>query len=55
MKNLKRITLLVVATSLAAVGLSTQAETVAKKVVSDLNAKDSGSILMTIYCVIAQR
>jgi len=55
MKNAKRITLLVVATSLAALGLTTQAETIAKKVVSDLNAKDSGSILMTIYCVVSNR
>jgi hypothetical protein len=42
--------LLIVATSLAAVGLTVQAETIVKKVVSDLNTQDSGSILMTIYC-----
>lgn len=51
MKNTKRMILLVVATSLAAVGLTTQAETISKMVVSDLNADDSGSILMTIYCL----
>jgi hypothetical protein len=44
--------LLVVATSLAAVGLTTQAETISKMVVSDLNASDSGSILMTVYCLL---
>jgi len=52
MKKMKRIILLVTATSLAAVGLTTQAETISKLVVSDLNAADSGSILMTIYCMI---
>lgn len=52
MKKTKRMILLVAATSLAAVGLTTQAETISKMVVSDLNASDSGSILMTIYCMI---
>jgi hypothetical protein len=51
MKKTKRMILLVVATSLAAVGLTTQAESISKLVVSDLNAADSGSILMTIYCL----
>lgn len=55
MKNAKRTILLVVATSLAVVGLTGQAEIFAKKAVPDLNAKDSGSILMTIYCVVSQR
>jgi hypothetical protein len=52
MKKTRRIILLVLATSLATVGLSTQAETISKLVVSDLNGPDSGSILMTIYCMI---
>jgi hypothetical protein len=52
MKKTKCIILLVVATSLAAMGLTTQAETISKLVVSDLNAADSGSILMTIYCLL---
>jgi hypothetical protein len=44
--------LLVVATSLAAIGLTTQAKTISKVVVSDLNADDAGGILMTLYCII---
>jgi hypothetical protein len=52
MKKTKRMILLVVATSLAAAGLTAQAETISKLVVSDLNNSDSGSILMTIYCMI---
>lgn len=55
MKKTKRMILLVVATVLAAIGLTAQAETLSKMVVSDLNAADSGSILMTVYCVISQR
>lgn len=51
MKKTKRMILLVVATSLAAIGLTTQAETIAKSVVSDLSANDSGGILMTLYCI----
>jgi len=48
-----RIILLVAATSLAAVGLTAQAETITKKVVPDLSLKDSGSLLMTIYCLVS--
>ena len=55
MKKTKRMILLVVATSLAAIGLTTQAETITKAVVSDLNAGDSGSLLMTIYCLFGDR
>ncbi|MFO7724134.1 MAG: hypothetical protein R6V45_01180 [Oceanipulchritudo sp.] len=51
MKKTKRMILLVVATSLATVGLTTQAESISKLVVSDLSAPGSGSILMTIYCM----
>ena len=50
MKHTKRILILVVAICLASVGLNAQAETVSKKVIKDLNNKDSGSILMSIYC-----
>jgi len=52
MNNTKRILLLVLAICLAAVGLNAQAETISKKVIKDLNAKDSGSILMSIYCAV---
>jgi hypothetical protein len=52
MKNIKRILILVVAICLASLGLNAQAETVSKKVIKDLNTKDSGSILMSIYCII---
>jgi hypothetical protein len=52
MKKTKRMILLVVATSLAAVGLTIQAETISKMVVSDLHSTDSGSILMTVYCLL---
>lgn len=44
--------ILVVAICLASVGLNAQAESVSKKAIKDLNAKDSGSILMSIYCII---
>ena len=52
MRNMKRILILVVAICLASVGLNAQAETVSKKVIPDLSAKDSGSILMSIYCML---
>lgn len=52
MKNIKRILILVVAICLASVGLNAQAETVSKKVIKDLNTKDSGTILMSIYCMV---
>ena len=52
MKNIKRILILVVAICLASVGLNAQAETVSKKVIKDLSAKDSGAILMSIYCIV---
>ena len=52
MKNIKRILILVVAICLASLGLNAQAETVSKKVVKDLNNKSSGSILMSIYCIV---
>jgi hypothetical protein len=52
MKNITRILILVVAICLASVGLNAQAETVSKMVIKDLNTKDSGSILMSIYCMV---
>jgi hypothetical protein len=52
MKHTKRMLILVVAICLASVGLNAQAESVSKKAIKDLNAKDSGSILMSIYCLI---
>jgi len=52
MKKTKRILILIVAICLAAVGLNAQAESVSKKVIKDLNARDSGSILMSIYCIV---
>ena len=52
MKHTKRILILVVAICLASVGLNAQAETVSKKAIKDLNQKDNGSILMSIYCIL---
>lgn len=52
MKHTKRILILVVAICLASVGLNAQAESVSKKVIKDLNNKDHGSILMSIYCAL---
>ena len=52
MKDMKRIVILLVAICLAAVGLNAQAESVSKKAIPDLKAKDSGGILMSIYCII---
>ena len=52
MKHTKRILILVVAICLASVGLNAQAESVSKKAIKDLNAKDNGSILMSIYCLV---
>jgi len=52
MKHTKRILILVVAICLASVGLNAQAESVSKKVIKDLNNKDNGSMLMSIYCLV---
>jgi hypothetical protein len=52
MKKSKHIIILATAICLASVGLNAQAENVSKKVIKDLNAKDSGSILMSIYCML---
>ena len=54
MKKTKCILILAVATCLAVVGLTSQAEIVSKKAIPDLNAKDSGSLLMTIYCILGR-
>jgi hypothetical protein len=54
MKNTKRILILAVATCLAVVGLTSQAEIVSKKAIPDLNAKDAGSLIMTIYCIFSR-
>ncbi|MGC9450253.1 MAG: hypothetical protein ACP5I4_02295 [Oceanipulchritudo sp.] len=48
---MKRILLLAVATVLAVVGLTSQAEIISKKAIPDMNAKDTGSLIMTIYCL----
>ena len=52
MKHTKRILILVAAICLASVGLNAQAESISKKVIKDLNNKSSGSILMSIYCMV---
>ena len=52
MKKTKCILLLAVATCLAVVGLTSQAEIVSKKAIPDLNAKDTGSLIMTLYCIV---
>ena len=52
MKKAKCILILAVATCLAAVGLTSQAEIVSKKAIPDLNAKDAGSLIMSIYCMV---
>ena len=54
MKKTKHIIILLAAICLTSVGLNAQAETVSKKVIKDLNANDSGSILMSIYCILGK-